>query len=139
MDRDDDRSQELANKVDTLVGKLGVATDARNIPVLTDLVEAPQWTPELPSGTDRIPPPAADFLQSLSEADIDQLSHEIFQRVAQRMDGELATSLEARLGEQFQSQLHATISHVLADMKQSIANEIGDAVNAALADRLRKK
>ncbi len=137
MDRDDDKSQELANKVDTLVGKLGVATDARNIPVLTDLVEAPQWTPAPPS--DSVPPPAVDFLQSLSEADIDQLSHEIFQRVAQRMDGELAASLETRLGEQFQSQLHATISHVLADMKQSIANEIGDAVNAALADRLRKK
>lgn len=138
MDRDDDKSQELANKVDTLVGKLGVATDARNIPVLTDLVAAPQWTPAPPSGTDSAPP-AADFLQSLSEADIDQLSHEIFQRVAQRLDGELAASLETRLGEQFQSQLHATISHVLADMKQSIANEIGDAVNAALADRLRKK
>ncbi len=148
MDQDKSAAHELASKVDALVGKRSVEPDGRNIPILTDLVDAPQRGPHQPveglaTQADAIKPPTAttsagDFLQQLSDQQIDQLSHDILQRVTQRIDAELATSLEARLSEQFQSQLNATVTHVLADMKQSIANEIGDAVNAALADRQRQ-
>jgi hypothetical protein len=148
----------LTGKIDQLLGKAPM--DDRNIPLLTDIVDAPTWTPATASPstatsalspepillTDEVSPPETawldekpDVLYELNDDEIDQLSQDIFARVSQRIDSELATSLEARLSEQFQTQLNATISHVLSDMKQSIANEIGDAVNAALADRLRNK
>lgn len=146
-----DRDQLLAGKVDQLLGKTREAVDERNIPLLTDIVEAPAWRPAPPP--EEISPPETDWLRTelapaapqtevldqLDEDEIDALSQDIFARVSQRIDAELATSLEARLSEQFQSQLNATIAGVMSDMKQSIANEIGDAVNAALADRLRNK
>ncbi len=161
MDQDKKTAQELAGKVDALVGKRNHQSDERNIPVLTDLVVAPPWPAQQVthtgsavgaaswaaaaplSPTSATQPIAVDattkILRQMSDDQIDQLSHDILQRVSQRIDAELATSLEARLSEQFHGQLNATITHVLADMKQSIANEIGDAVNAALADRLRKR
>ncbi len=161
MDQDKNAAEELAGKVDALVGKRNIEPDNRNIPILTDMVDAPPWSatqtavaggavhseplpavvpPSPTSATKEVADAAtAEILQQMSDDQIDQLSHDILQRVSQRIDAELATSLEARLSEQFQGQLNATITHVLADMKQSIANEIGDAVNAALADRLRKR
>jgi len=145
----EDRSALLASKVDALVAKRNIGVDERNIPVLTDVVDAPQWQPgsgdgpvaqldkgsvaQLGGGAE------ADPLKSLSDEDIDRLSQEIFARVSQRIDAELATSLEAQLSEHLQSQINSAVTHVLADMKLGIANEIGDAINAALADRLRKK
>ncbi len=137
MDHDKENAEKLAGKVDALVGKRSFEADDRNIPVLTDLVGAPEWAPEAGNTAPAVHKP--DLLTQLTDAEVDQLSQDIFTRVSQRIDAELATSLEARLSEQFQTQLNATVGHVLADMKQSIANEIGDAVNAALADRLRNR
>jgi hypothetical protein len=141
-------AERLAGKVDALLGKHKAESTDRNIPVLTDLVDAPDWTPGQPHAPVPQTAPALvndtapiarpqEPLSSLSDEDIDQLSQDIFARVSQRIDAELATSLEARLNEHLQSQISGAVSHVLADMKMSIANEIGDAVNAALADRLR--
>jgi hypothetical protein len=140
----------LTSKVDHLLSKTNPPPDDRNIPLLTEIFDAPSWTPpaavEPTLLTQEVSPPETNWLQpkpdvlySLDDNEIDELSQDIFARVSQRIDAELATSLEARLSEQFQTQLNATIAAVLADMKQSIANEIGDAVNAALADRLRNR
>jgi hypothetical protein len=141
----EDRTDVLAGKVDALVAKRNVVNDGadqRNIPVLTDLVDAPSW-PSTASPTASPEPGDAvgstDVLRSLSDDDVDLLSQEIFSRVSQRIDAELATRLEARLNEHLQAQINAAVTHVMADMKLSIANEIGDAINAALADRLRQK
>jgi hypothetical protein len=142
----EDRTDVLAGKVDALVAKRNVMNDGadqRNIPVLTDLVDAPSW-PTAPAPTASPEPGDAnvgstDVLRSLSDDDVDLLSQEIFSRVSQRIDAELATSLEARLNEHLQAQINAAVTHVMADMKLGIANEIGDAINAALADRLRQK
>ncbi len=154
-----DRDHELGKKVDQLVGKSKDTASDRNIPVLTDLIDAPVWKPApvLDFETTHVMPPVfpsnaptyfamsppetvqPEILNVLSDEEIDQLSQDIFTRVSSRIDAELATALEARLSEQLQTQLHTAINHVLADMKMSIANEIGDAVNAALADRLRNK
>jgi hypothetical protein len=138
MNDNSDQDHPLANKVDALLSRHNPpagSTADRNIPVLTDLVEAPAWQPT------RSSEPATRSAQGASapsEADIEQLSVEIFSRVSQRIDTELAANLEARLSERIHAHLSTTVSHVLADMKQSIANEIGDAINATLADRLRK-
>jgi hypothetical protein len=144
-DKDDHDStgHPLAGKVDALLTKHQPPAPVidRNIPVLTDLVEAPEWMQgDAPaeSGSKDVGDARRDPLRQLSEQEIDALSSDIFARVSQRIDAELATSLEARLAEQLQSQLNVVLVHVLDDMKQSIANEIGDAINAALADRLRR-
>jgi hypothetical protein len=142
----EDRTDVLAGKVDALVAKRNVINDGadqRNIPVLTDLVDAPSW-PSTASPTASPEPGDAnvgstDVLRSLSDDDVDLLSQEIFSRVSQRIDAELAPSLEARLNDHLQSQISAAVTHALTNMKLSIANEIGDAINAALADRLRQK
>jgi citrate lyase gamma subunit len=130
-------SDPLASKVDRLLSKHSATPDDRNIPVLTDLVEAPAWQPA-PIAPEVLAE-SPDVLAALDDDEIELLSQDIFMRVSQRIDSELAIKLEAQLRAQLESQLHATINHVLADMKQSIANDIGDAVNAALADRLRLK
>ncbi len=133
-----DKDRELAGKVDALLGKHSTvprpadAMDDRNVPVLTEVVHAPNWAPE-PVDT------AAVALQQLSELEVDTLSHEIFTRVYGKIDRELATKLEDRIAAQLAIQINAAITHVIGDMRQEIANEIGDAVNAALADKLRKK
>ena len=121
--------------------------DDRNVPVLTELVVAPVWKTDSVSAT---PPPlrspmpssTADtsaLLKQLSEQEIDALSNDIFTRVLERLDHDLAVKLEDRINAQLSTQINSAISHVISDMRQDIANEIGDAVNAALADRLRQK
>ena len=132
-----DKEHELAGKVDALMGKHSTmprpadALDDRNVPVLTELVSAPQWEPA--------PVDTSAVLQQLSEPEIDALSHEIFTRVYGTLDRELAAKLEDRIAAQLAVQINAAITHVISDMRQEIANEIGDAVNAALADKLRQK
>ena len=132
-----DKERELAGKVDALLGKHstmprpGDAVDDRNVPVLTEVVNAPRWEPE--------PVDTSVVLRQLSELEIDTLSHEIFTRVYGKLDRELASKLEDRIAAQLAIQINAAITHVISDMRQEIANEIGDAVNAALADKLRQK
>jgi hypothetical protein len=132
-----DKDRELAGKVDALLDKHGVAKragekiDDRNVPVLTDLVEAPEWSPP------RVD--TADALRRLSELELDALSHDIFTRVFDRIDTQLAAKLEDRLTQQLSGQINSAVTHVLGDLRQDIANEVGDAVNAVLADLLRKK
>jgi len=128
-----DNDHELAGKVDALLGKhgFGSAPDDRNIPVLTEVIEAPAWDAEAARPSNAI--------KQLNDDEIDGLSHEIFTRVFDRIDAELATKLEARLAAQLTTHINSVVTHVLGDLRQDIANEIGDAVNAALADHLRKK
>ena len=132
-----DKERELAGKVDALLGKHSTmprpadAVDDRNVPVLTEVVNAPHWEPE--------PVDTSTVLRQLSEFEIDTLSHEILTRVYGKLDRELAAKLEDRIAAQLAIQINAAITHVIGDMRQEIANEIGDAVNAALADKLRQK
>ncbi len=157
-----DKDLELAGQVDALLGRHGRAVetiDDRNVPLLTDLVEAPDWKPaatpvtsSVNSSPANVPPVpqsaqlpalpmavAPTILKELSEQEIDTLSNDIFTRVLDRLDHDLATKLEDRLAAQLSTQINSAITHVISDMRQDIANEIGDAVNAALADRLRQK
>ena len=132
-----DKERELAGKVDALLGKHSTmprpadAVDDRNVPVLTEVVSAPRWEPESVD--------TSAVLRQLSELEIDSLSHEILTRVYGKLDRELAAKLEDRIAAQLAIQINAAITHVISDMRQEIANEIGDAVNAALADKLRQK
>lgn len=156
----DDAADNLASKVDallarhgsgagtgTVVGtKSGIApprpTDAmltpddRNIPLLTDIIDAPSWHDPI-AAQSLSPARTPGVLESLSDAELDLLAHDIFSRVFDRLDGPLAIKIEERLHERIGAQINAAVVNVLGDMRQEIANEIGDAVNAALADQLR--
>ena len=143
---DSDRDRALLGQVDALLGKHGRGfenADDRNVPVLTELVVAPEWKSDAVAATPPpLPLPAAGtspLLKQLSEQEIDALSNDIFTRVLERLDHDLAVKLEDRINAQLSTQISSAISHVISDMRQDIANEIGDAVNAALADRLRQK
>jgi hypothetical protein len=156
MGIDDHNPDDLTSKVDALLGKHGHGTqsgnpsvarrpgdamltpDDRNIPLLTDIIDAPAW-PE-PHNMGGVTSPltnAPGVLESLSDAELDLLAHDIFSRVFDRLDGPLASRIEERLKERIGAQINAAVVNVLGDMRQEIANEIGDAVNAALADQLR--
>lgn len=132
-----DPERELASKVDALVGRhstvkrAGDAVDERNVPVLTEIVSAPDWAPV----EDRAPTPLA----GLSDSALDSLAQEIFARVYGKIDRELANKLEDRIASALANHINVAITDVITDMRQEIANEIGDAVNAALADQLRRK
>lgn len=133
-----DKDRELAEKVDALLGRHGRITDTnddRNVPLLTELVEAPEWAPDASIA----PTDPSALLKQLSEREIDNLSNEIFTRVLGRLDHDLAAKLEEQLTAQLSTQINSAITHVISDLRQDIANEIGDAVNAALADRLRQE
>ena len=137
-----DKDRELAGQVDALLGRHGRAgehADDRNVPILTELVDAPNWSPSLPLTSMSTTVAAPTRLKELSGQEIDALSNDIFTRVVARIDHGLAIKLEERINAQLSTQINSAISHVISDMRQDIANEIGDAVNAALADRLRQK
>jgi len=137
-----DKDQELAGRVDALLsrhGRTGENTDDRNVPLLTDLVVAPDWTPDAMTAPATSTGDTSTRLKQLSEQEIDALSNDIFTRVLERIDHGLAAKLEDRIAAQLSTQINSAITHVISDMRQDIANEIGDAVNAALADKLRQK
>jgi hypothetical protein len=149
-----DKDNELASKVDALLSKHAVppaAIDDRNIPVLNEIVDAPEWTPpsaSLSAHATSLPPyqpgdlaapnVATPIFAAMSESEIDQLSQDIFTRVFDRLDGELGVRLEEQLTDRLASQINAVVTQVYGDLRQEIANEIGDAINAALADRIRR-
>lgn len=149
----DDAANTLTSKVDALLGKHGsgagaaprrpgdamLTPDDRNIPLLTDIINAPAWPESHALNTLNIAPLASapGPLESLSDAELDLLAHDIYSRVFDRLDGPLAAKIEERLKERIGAQINAAVVNVLGDMRQEIANEIGDAVNTALADQLR--
>lgn len=137
-----DKDQELSRRVDALLsrhGRTGENTDDRNVPLLTDLVVAPAWTPDGDMQATLSASDTSARLKQLSDQEIDALSNDIFTRVLERIDHGLAAKLEDRIAAQLSTQINSAITHVISDMRQDIANEIGDAVNAALADKLRHK
>jgi hypothetical protein len=126
-----DKERELASKVDALVKRHGApAADDRNIPVLSEIVNAPEWKPA--EG-------GASSLEGLSRDAMQRLANEIFARVFERIDAEIVGRLEERITERLAAQVNAAVAHVLSDLRSEIANSIGDAVNDALARHVNKK
>ena len=88
----------------------GSGGDTGGVPVLTELVEVPDNT-------------AAELAQA------------IFERVMQEVEGRLAADLERRLTQQLSGQIHAAVASAIGDMRQELANTIGDAVKQELERR----
>ena len=90
----------------------GASADAGGVPILTELVDAPTFAGE--------------------EA---ELAREVFDRVMAEVEGRLAIDLENRLAQQLVPQVHAAVASALGDLRQELANAIGDAVSQAIARR----
>jgi len=103
---------DVLGKADALLRRHAVSSpaggsDTGGIPVLTDIVGDPQ-----PEG---------------------ELANEVFRRVMQEIEGRLAADLENRLALHLVPQVHAAVAAAVADLRQELANAIGDAVAEALA------
>ena len=105
---------DVLGKADALLRRHSVArpaggADTGGIPVLTDIVGG-----AMPDG---------------------ELAQEVFRRVMDQVEGRLAADLENRLSLQLVPQIHAAVAAALADLRQELANAIGDAVTEALSKR----
>jgi hypothetical protein len=88
----------------------GSGGDTGGVPVLTELVEAP-------------------------DSEASQLAQAIFERVMKEVEGRLAADLERRLAQHLAGQIHAAVGSAIGDMHQELANVIGDAIKQELERR----
>jgi len=51
------------------------------------------------------------------------------------VEGRLAADLEKRLAQHLMPEVHVAVASALGDLRQELANAIGDAVSAAIANR----
>ena len=108
--------KDVLGKADALLRRgapIGTTTGA--VPVLTELVDAPPAaTPE------------------------SELAHAVFDKVWSEVEGRLAAELERRLAQHLVPQVHTAVASAIGDLRQELANSIGDAIKDALARRAPK-
>ncbi len=106
--------KDVLDKADALLrrhaGAPGGETGA--FPILTDLVDDPA-----------------------AKAATEELAREVFNRVMAEVEGRLAADLESRLSQHLVAQVHGAVASALGDLRQELANAIGDAVAEALKQR----
>src|SRR6185295_600608 len=106
--------KDVLGKADALLKRHSIAApesgvDTGGVPILTELVEEPH--------------------------DSEAIAREVFTRVMQEVEGRLAADLEKRLTHHLMPEVHAAVASALGDLRQELANAIGDAVSAAIANR----
>ena len=107
--------KDVLGKADALLRRHATGTETGGVPVLTDLVQDPK-----------------------AKAAMDELAREIFSRVLAEVEGRLAADLEKRLAQHLVTQVHSAVASALGDLRQELANAIGDAVTEAVARRTLK-
>ncbi len=110
--------RDILGKADALLKRHAISApgaETGGFPVLTDLVE---------------PPALANTTGHAGE-----LAREVFTRVMTEVEGRLAADLERRLVQHLEPQVHAAVASALGDLRQELANAIGDAVAEALRQR----
>jgi hypothetical protein len=107
--------KDVLGKADALLRRAGgspIGTATGGVPVLTELVEAPA-------------PPDEEA----------ELARAVFDRVWAEVESRLAAELERRLAQHLVPQVHAAVASAIGDLRQELANSIGDAIKEALARR----
>ena len=110
--------KDVLGKADALLRRASVAppasgSDTGGVPILTELVDAP----------------------SMLDPESEALAKEVFDRVMAEVEGRLAAELEKLLAQHLMPEVHTAVASALGDLRQELANAIGDAVSAALANR----
>jgi len=108
-----DFDKDVLSKADSLLKRHASQGDGATVPVLTDLID--------------------------DKGGQDELAHEVFKRVMLQVEGRLAHDLEARLAQHLAPQIHAAVISALGDLRQELANAIGDAVHEAVAARNKSR
>jgi hypothetical protein len=112
-----DSDKDILGKADALLRRHAIAppaggSDTGGVPVLTDLLHDPS-----------------------EDTDREALVREVFTRVMAEVEGRLAADLEKSLAEHLVPQVHAAVAGALGDLRQDLANAIGDAVAEAISRR----
>ena len=110
--------KDVLGQADALLSRHSISapatgSDTGGVPVLTDLLEDPN---------------APDA----------ELAREVFRRVMLEVEGRLAKDLEHRLALQLVPHVHAAVASAIGDLRQELANAIGDAVAEAIKARAVK-
>lgn len=103
--------KDILGKADALLRRhagASPAADSSDVPLLTDLVEAPA--------------PAAP--------PTDPVQREVFDRVIAEVEKRLTAELERRVARQLAPQIHAAIAGAVADLHQDIARAIHEALKS---------
>lgn len=109
---------DILDKADALLKRhasSAAGSDTAGIPVLTELIEPPSLT--------------------ASAEEVGELARDIFTKVLAEVEGRLAADLEKRLIQHLESEVHSAVASALGDLRQELANAIGDAVAEALHQR----
>jgi hypothetical protein len=104
--------RDVLGRADALLKRQGIAPDPADVPVLTDLVETPAVV--------------------AAEAAHPELAQEILRKVLAEVEGRFARDLESRLMQYLEPQLRAAVASALDDLRQELANVVGDAVAEAV-------
>jgi hypothetical protein len=115
--------KDLIDKADALLRRINApatGSDTGAVPVLTDLVDSP--------GQENAPPQEGDI-------DADRLREEICNRLMAEVEARLAADLKRRLAEHLAPQLNAAVASAMDDLREQLANAIGEAVTEALKAR----
>ena len=105
--------KDVLDKADALLRRHAAAGgETGAFPILTDLVDDPA-----------------------AKAATEELAREVFTRVMAEVEGRLAADLENRLSQHLVAQVHGAVASALGDLRQELANAIGDAVAEALKNR----
>ena len=111
-----DQDKDVLGKADALLRRHAQGgSETGGVPVLTDLIDDP----------------AAAKATS-------ELARDVFHRVMAEVEGRLAADLEKRLAEHLVSQVHGAVASAISDLRQELANAIGDAVAEAVRQRQSK-
>lgn len=103
--------KDILGKADALLRRHSGASPAAepaDVPLLTDLIEAPA----------RTTPPS------------DPVEREVFDRVIAEVEKRLTTELERRVARQLVPQIHAAITSAIGDLHNDIAKAINEALKA---------
>ena len=111
-----DSDKDVLEKADALLRRhAAVGSETGGVPVLTDLVDD-----ESEAGA------------------IAELTRAVFTRVMAEVEGRLADDLEARVTDHLILHIHGAVASAIGDLRQELANAIGDAVAEAVRQRRAK-
>lgn len=112
-----DENHDVLGKADALLKRHSAVPESGDIPTLTDIVETPG---------------------GLGEGAAGDIANEVFARVMAEVEGRLAAVLERQLIQHLEAEVHVAVAGALGDLRQDVANAIGDAVTEALNRRKLK-
>ena len=110
-----DQDKDVLGKADALLRRHTPGGPEGGVPILTDLIDDPK------------------AVEGAGE-----LARDVFNRVMAEVEGRLAADLEKRLAQHLVLQVHTAVASAIGDLRQELANAIGDAVSDALRNRSAK-